>query len=256
MICRDTHRDKEYFNALIKKEKKIFRESEKRIIDGKVPETRLQDVYYLNTRDHIDLLIAYYSLGLSSKELSEKLILVIDLMVQYWNSDRTKVDVRVKGKTKKLDQYMLEPYEYFLKVLSLAYLLEITDDHFKKLVAIVDRDNVSDKLYETIIQARIPDRTQEKDENYSEKHSVILKTYKRLREACNESDKTKAASLIKIFLEKDFYHKHMVLYNSHKKKLNLYRGYWSFEAAAVAKIYSLDDSDFKDHPYYPSDLVS
>ncbi len=149
----------------------------------------------------------------------------------------------------RLDQYMLEPYEYFLKVLSLAYLLEIADEHFKKLVAILDRDNIADKLYECIIQARIPDRKQ------SKKVDVFI-IYKKLCEACDETDKTKAESLIKTFLEKIFYHKHMVLYNSHKtSRVDIYRGYWSFEAAAVVKIYSLDDSSFKDHPYYPSDLV-
>ncbi len=78
MICRDTLKDQEYFSAWIKKPKKLFRLTEKDIENGKVPESRFQDVYYLDTRDYIDLLIANYSLGLSNKELSEKLILVIE----------------------------------------------------------------------------------------------------------------------------------------------------------------------------------
>ena len=41
----------------------------------------------------------------------------------------------------------------------------------------------------------------------------------------------------------------------HKAKEKLYYGYWSFEAGAIAKILNLDDSNLKNVPYYPYDLV-
>ena len=44
-------------------------------------------------------------------------------------------------------------------------------------------------------------------------------------------------------------------YDIHKAKEKLYYGYWSFEAGAIAKILNLDDSNLKDVPYYPYDLV-
>jgi len=34
-----------------------------------------------------------------------------------------------------------------------------------------------------------------------------------------------------------------------------YHGYWSFEAAAVVKLLGIDESSFKDAPYYPAGLV-
>ena len=40
-----------------------------------------------------------------------------------------------------------------------------------------------------------------------------------------------------------------------RAKEKLYYGYWSFEAGAIAKILNLDDSNLKDVPYYPYDLV-
>ena len=43
--------------------------------------------------------------------------------------------------------------------------------------------------------------------------------------------------------------------DSHKSSENVYYGYWSFEAGAIAKILNLDDSSLKDVPYYPYDLV-
>ncbi len=43
-------------------------------------------------------------------------------------------------------------------------------------------------------------------------------------------------------------------YNNHLKT-RCYRGYWAWEVAAVAKILHIDDSDLKDNPYYPYDMV-
>lgn len=76
-----------------------------------------------------------------------------------------------------------------------------------------------------------------------------------MRKATEQRDKEESAILVKQFLEKDFYHKHMNLYNSHKSKANIYCGYWSFEAAAIAKIMGLDDTSFIDNQYYPKELV-
>ena len=154
-----------------------------------------------------------------------------------------------------LNQYYVPTYQIILNYFSLAYLLEIPDSDFQILVNITDRDNISDNLYEFIIKARFPNRVQKRSEEYDTEHSVILKVYNRLRKATKEKDKVAAARLVKQFLEKDYYHKHMNLYNSHNSKANIYCGYWSFEAAAVVKIMGLDDSSFIDNQYYPKDLV-
>ena len=50
-------------------------------------------------------------------------------------------------------------------------------------------------------------------------------------------------------------HRECAWYDSHKSSKNVYYGYWSFEAGAIAKILNLDDSSLKDVPYYPYDLV-
>lgn len=54
---------------------------------------------------------------------------------------------------------------------------------------------------------------------------------------------------------KDWYNEDCGCYETHKSKQNIYYGYWSFEAGAIAKILNLDDSRLKDVPYYPYDLV-
>lgn len=34
-----------------------------------------------------------------------------------------------------------------------------------------------------------------------------------------------------------------------------YTGYWSFEAAAVVMLWNIDDTSFREHQYYPDELV-
>ncbi|MBF0778742.1 PoNe immunity protein domain-containing protein [Streptococcus cuniculi] len=44
-------------------------------------------------------------------------------------------------------------------------------------------------------------------------------------------------------------------WGSHKDTGFLYTGYWSFEVAALVKILNIPDASFRDHKYYPYDLV-
>lgn len=51
-------------------------------------------------------------------------------------------------------------------------------------------------------------------------------------------------------------HKDAYWYNSHKSKADTYCGYWSFEIAALAKIFNIDDTILRESQYYPYDLVN
>lgn len=61
--------------------------------------------------------------------------------------------------------------------------------------------------------------------------------------------------LLKKYLSHDWYNRDCGCYEAHKSKQNIYYGYWSFEAGAISRILSLDDSSLKDVPYYPYDIV-
>lgn len=49
-------------------------------------------------------------------------------------------------------------------------------------------------------------------------------------------------------------HKEEPWYNTHLKDWG-YSGYWAWEVAAVVEVKGLNDSKFKDNPYYPYDMV-
>ena len=73
-----------------------------------------------------------------------------------------------------------------------------------------------------------------------------------MKELVKERDKS---DLLEKYLKEDWYNKEYECYEAHKSSQNIYYGYWSFEAGAIAKILNLDDSNLKDMPYYPYDLV-
>ena len=73
----------------------------------------------------------------------------------------------------------------------------------------------------------------------------------------SEKDREIACEELKEYLLEKWYeiHRECAWYDSHKSNKNVYYGYWSFEAGAIAKILNLNDSSLKDVPYYPYDLV-
>lgn len=245
---RDKLKDINYFEEYIKLNNRSILRGITMLQDDKVSDNKINsfkdDIFIKKLRG----LIASYSLGDNIESLKQEYYSVLMYLRECWSGEIVKI-------RNDRDQYLLEPHGRMLRMLSLGYLLDIADEDFQVLVDIIDRDNISDNLYEFIIKARFPDRKQKRPEEYDTEHSVILKVYDKLRKAIEQDNKEEASKLVKQFLDKGFYHKHIGFYNAHKKNYNLYFGYWSFEAAAVVKIMELDDSCFIGHQYYPKDLV-
>ena len=249
---RDKLKDESYFDSFLDD---TYKSLEKRIVklnSGLIKDERIIPVKKAMSSSYLHIIHAKFSNGDYLEKLKSDFHNGIKLMNESLTSNNGKVHVT---KNQYLDQYYIHIYQEVLQYLSLAYFLEVSNEDFQILVDIIDRDNISDNLYEFIIKARFPNREQKRPEEYDTKQSVILKVYDKLRKATETEDKVEASKLIKQFLEKDFYHKHVNLYNSHKSKADIYCGYWSFEAAAVVKIMGLDDSSFIDNQYYPKDLV-
>ncbi len=61
--------------------------------------------------------------------------------------------------------------------------------------------------------------------------------------------------LLKKYLISEWYTEDCGCYGAHESKQNIYYGYWSFEAGAIAKILNIDDNSIKNISYYPYDLV-
>ncbi|TAJ12413.1 DUF1911 domain-containing protein [Marinilabiliaceae bacterium JC017] len=252
---RDKLKKKMYFNEFIAKKKSLMSLDYDALKDGKVADSKIEWTKFDILRDSIEVLIAEYSCGSDFDTLKKNTFDVIKKMKDDWIPLCTKVKSGSEKNIMYLNQYMVEPYGVMLRLLSLAFLLNVPDNDFQILIDVIDRDKISDKIYEFLIPSRFPNRIQKREEDYDEKKSVILKVYKNLRQAIIQRNKKEGARLVKKFLEKDFYNKHSGFFDNHKSKVDLYYGYWSFEAAAVTCILELDDSSYRDNQYYPKDLV-
>ncbi|MFA0960740.1 PoNe immunity protein domain-containing protein [Roseivirga sp. BDSF3-8] len=246
---RDQIKDKSYFVTFLSKLENLDRQTEEKIASGSVKPDRVLPARLSMINSLIRRISAKYSSGMSPDQLLKEYFEATDLISTYWPGN-----CKFIGKKREiLDQYSLGNYDTMLWMFSLGYLLDVSIVQFEKLVNVIDQDQVKDKLFEFITSAKIPNRPKLKEESY--KHG--WKLFGKLREATETEDKAKAESLIKAFLEKDWYkeHKNAGWYDNHKGKHDTYSGYWCFEAAAVTCIKGLDDSTYRDQQYYPKDLA-
>ena len=249
---RDRYKDEQYFSRFISESENGLNNLSVKLKNGEVLPERVNFVkigmlQYLN-----NIISAKYSKGESIEEIKSYLLDAIQLTFESWDGFGLLYH---KGKT-RLNQYGLSTYDSMLWMLSLGYLLNIDDVDFKKLVAVIDRDQVKDFLYEFIIRTKLKDRQPITEESY-EIYYYAPKAYELLRTAIIQYNMADAEKLVAKFVRKDWYNKHKSAgwYNSHLSNGG-YFGYWSFETAAVLKIMGLDDSSFRDCPYYPKDLIS
>ncbi len=154
-----------------------------------------------------------------------------------------------------LKQYVSSFYIKLIWLLSFAVLLKIEDEHFKKVVEIIDRHGVVDMLFEKIFSFRDPQRLPYKEESYHQKIQYIPNDFKLLRSAVVSTDKNEMEKSVRNYVTKVWfknYQKSGYCFLPHEAG---YIGYWSFETAVFVAILDLDDSSFRDCPYYPKDLV-
>ncbi len=81
--------------------------------------------------------------------------------------------------------------------------------------------------------------------------------YPELRPIIEDGDHANVNAL-KNYLEEKWYKAHsgLIWHNTHSPDSPYpYLGYWSFESAALVKMFNLDDSSLIDVPYYPYDFA-
>lgn len=146
----------------------------------------------------------------------------------------------------------IDDYVRMLALVSLAYLLH-RRDLIPRLAQLSDVYKGFDTLYEDLLAFELEGRY-DVDEWYHEL------PYRYLINAMYHDEPEERIADMQSYLKNWYkYMKGCGWYDSHKNQGpegGGYFGYWAWEAAAVAYLYDLDDTSFRDHLVYPKDLVA
>lgn len=232
---RDTIKNSSYFkryleyeNSRIEKFEKAVNKviGERGILDRGVQSgLRSIEGFYFNS------LIASYSSGAPLERIIELFPKVLHSMKPVWNSDRGYVEM--------------------VWMISIGIMLDIQEDEMLELKKMVEEDGLKDCLINFLF-SYINKDWEEGTQNF--KFEI---PYKYLENVINASNNSESLTHLKSYLLNKWYHGHKDTgwYDTHKSKVDIYSGYWSFESGAIAKILELDDQILKNVPYYPYDMV-
>ena len=133
----------------------------------------------------------------------------------------------------------------FLKWLAFAYCLDMGEVYYKQVLDLIANQGQDALLDEIAVQLGDTERPISDKLLYKTRFN---KLYKVIQAAPDKRPKLMMAYL-------DAWYKLEGSPENHLMDNNSYRGYWSWEAALVTKLYGIEDSLFIDHEYYPKDLV-
>ena len=176
-------------------------------------------------------IIATYTAGHLIEKFKEEYLKYVDSLVPVWHSN--------------------SGYDAMLWALSIGILLEVDETTFDKLVDLVKTDDPEDYLIDYLIQSRHPEWTIRINYNFPRPYGFT-------RKIIEEENSEKAVSLLKEYLTKKWYQgcRDEGWYDLHKRNIDNYYGYWSFESGALCKMKGLDYKQLEEFPYFPYDLVA
>lgn len=222
---RDSLKDIEYFNSFINEDLARVNKFLDKLKNGEV---KVERIFPVKSKVHdlkLGIMIARYSSGEELAVLEKEYFKLIDEWEEVWES---------------------EYYNKNLQMISLAVLFEVNKESAKKIKEMLKKTNINDWLFDFLLDSLDEQKTGEN------KELLFPEAFSTLQEVVFAKNKVE---LLKQYLEKEWYNEDCGCYEAHKSKENIYYGYWSFEAGAIAKILNLDDSSLKNVPYYPYDLV-
>ena len=238
-MLREVLKDKKYFDSQIKELDELNIKQKNKLRDNKVKEENVPDymegIFDFNMRK----VFCMYSRG-DEVEAIKKVYL--EAIESYHDA------FKVKGI--RYDPFSDWDFPTVLAMLSLAILFDIEEEPLEKLLEVILSIPSKYKIINYFLsyfievkQIAIPDKLES-----------AFKNFNKMIDMSNEEIESKKHmdKYLKTWLK---HHLRGFLTNTHNDFTDIYVGYWSFESAAFVKMRGLDDSSFRDSPYYPKDLL-
>lgn len=225
---RDKIKNLEYFQKIILEDTERINKFQTKLNNDEVKEERILPV---KTKVHdlkLGVLIAKYSKGDNLNSIKKDCVNLFEEWEEVWEAGF---------------------YIKNLWLICLGILLDIGDEKLKCVKTLLQSSGINDWLYNFLLHYQ--------DENRAELETELLfpTVYGTLKKIVDSSIDRR--EMLKEYVKREWYenHKDCGWYDTHKSSQNLYYGYWSFEAGAIAKILQIPDEDLRIEPHYPYDLV-
>ena len=184
----------------------------------------------------------------------EKFLASEEEITKFWQKNKAELN-EIGYYTSPMPWFYTEYYLKTLHLIALCYLLQ-REDLLPRLLEVIlanaEDDLEPDTTIEDFLDYHFKNRP---DPDYVQmgKHAILF------GEAMRGETKEEQLEELTAYL-KDWYHKMVGMsdleYQSHlDPEQNGYCGYWAFEAAAIAYLDDLDDTELRKSPYYPTDMV-
>ncbi|MCW8209396.1 DUF1911 domain-containing protein [Verminephrobacter aporrectodeae subsp. tuberculatae] len=211
------------------------------------------------SKDHLNLLFRRYSGGVSVGELAP----LISGLIELWElSNRVSDEICAQHNLKTcrdwhFDLANLEHYNYCFWLIGLALVLEIPDDQWSRLLALVDGEG-RDVLLDRVIASRQQGRIIGAKLLHPKPYALLLDAI--------DAKQDQQAHLLRKFLDNWYIglareeRDELWWYIfgdpvKHPLEMGSYFGRWCVEAVAAVKTFGLDDSLCLGHEHYPGDLL-
>nr|WP_315425049.1 PoNe immunity protein domain-containing protein [uncultured Pedobacter sp.] len=201
----------------------------------------ISSAYYTIYLDYKDLVTAKYSAGYPISELKENSEQALNWFLK--NIEHPEHD--------KFYLDDLEDYSKLLQLLSFGVLFNLDKMMIKKLMNLFELEDkkAEDALLDKLALSVLPDRKQGNKLQHPKAYQSLFDSI-----IANKDDQPK---LMQKFLKG--WYKSMRKCSWHDRHLGqgkyAFTGYWCWEAAMVTLLYDIDDSSYRDMPFYPKDMV-
>jgi hypothetical protein len=196
-----------------------------------------------------ELLFIHYSVGDDIEIMKPILSQAIKYKSKYWYAS--------------YNTYRTQDYFELVSLISLAILLGVSNEDALRLIKMRSIIQRSDFVLDTMLKRLI---TKEQFEEYSKdfedyKYEIWVigsnEPWTYIKALFDLKDKKAQEKYMKITYIKHWYRrcKKTNWHNRHKKNIDTYYGYWSFESVALTQILGLDDSSYRDNKFYPKDMI-
>ncbi len=239
MIKREPLMDEAYFASRIARLDDIVAEQNRKLREH--PEIYIKPAMFLytNFRSRYQQIFLGYSLGEDMAQMEARFPAVVETYEIYLrDKEAAATDLA------DLDEYIVS-----LWLVGFAILFKVDDASWRRLLACIGNEG-RDALFEALVATRTPGRKPAA----GLLHAAIFQP---LVDAVAAEGSARDA-LVKRYL-KAWYKALKSTYwvDSHKgPKGGGFFGYWAVEVAGVVKAFGMDDTAFRDMPYYPRDLLA